>query len=82
MLAFLRQPYVFAFTLAILTAALAYAYGRVTDVDTTKSYRTFFKTMAAGILAGGLLTYISSPRAEPMATEPFDMAGMVTTAVI
>lgn len=74
MFAFIRQPYVFAVTLALVTAVLSYLYARITDSESKKSYQTFFKTLAAGLIAGLVLTYISSPKSEPVATEPFDAA--------
>lgn len=72
-LEFLQKPYVFALAIAIVTSALVYAYSRVTDKDASVSYRTFFKTLAASTIAGVVLTYLSTPRAEAVATEPFDM---------
>jgi len=72
-LEFIQKPYVFALAIALVTAILAYAYSKVTDKDSNVSYRTFFKTLAAGALAGVVLTYLSTPRAEAMATEPFDL---------
>lgn len=79
MLAFLQQPYVFAVALAFATAVLVFLYGRVTDKEASRPTRTFFKTLAAGILAGVALTYMSSSKPEPIATEPFDavVAGVV-----
>lgn len=72
MLAFLQQPYVFALSLTLLTAVLAFLYGKITDKDPSTPMRTFFKTLAAGAVAGVALTYLSTARADPVATEPFD----------
>lgn len=72
MFGFLQQPYVFAFGVALLTAVLSYLYSRVTDKERGNSTKTFFKTLAAGIVAGAGLTYITSSRPEAVATEPFD----------
>ncbi len=72
MLAFLQQPYVFALTLALLTSVLVYLYSKTTEKDSAAVNRTFFKTLAAGTLAGVALTYFSSARGEQLATEPFD----------
>lgn len=73
MLAFLQQPYVFALALALVTALLSFAYAKVTDKEPGRPAKTFFKTMAAGTLAGIALTYLTSSKAEPLlATEPFD----------
>ena len=74
MFAFLRQPYVFALTLALLTAALAYLYAMVTDKEPKKPHQAFFKTLAAGVISGLVLTYATAPRTEQFATEPFDAA--------
>jgi hypothetical protein len=73
MFAFLQQPYVFAAAMALITAGLVYAYSMVTDRDGERSRKTFFKTLAAGVLAGAVLTYAAKPRAEALATEPFDV---------
>ena len=72
MLGFLQQPYVFAFALALITATLVYLYSKTTEKDPAQVNRTFFKTLAAGILAGATLTYMSTPRGETVASEPFD----------
>lgn len=73
MLAFLQQqPYVFALTIALLTAALAYMYSRTTEKEPAGANKTFFKTLAAGALAGIGLTWLTSARPEALATEPFD----------
>jgi hypothetical protein len=72
MLAVIRQPYVFALVVALLTAALAYAYSYVTDRDRAVSYRTFFKTLVAAAASGMVLTYLTQPGEDIMATEPFD----------
>lgn len=70
MLSVLQQPYVFAIAVAVLTAALVYFYSRTIEND-EKSNKTFFKTLAAGLLVGGGLAYLSRPKAEALATEPF-----------
>lgn len=72
MLQFLQRPYVFAFVLALATAVLVWLYTKTIEKDAEKVNRTFFKTLAAGVLAGAALTWASSPRAEPVAAEPFD----------
>jgi len=73
MLAFLQQPYVFALSLAVLTSALVYLYSKTTDRDSAHTTKTFFKTLAAGSLAGVALTYLTTNRTEALATEPFDL---------
>lgn len=72
MFGFLQQPYVFAFTVALLTAVLSYLYSRISEKDPQKCTKTFFKTLAAGVVAGAGLTYLTSSRPETVATEPFD----------
>lgn len=73
MLSFLQQPYVFALTFAVLTAFVSFVISRVTDKDPTRSNRTLFKTLAAGILVGMCLTYLaSSHSADTGVAEPFD----------
>lgn len=71
-LAFLQQPYVFALTLAVVTAVLVYLYTKTTERDPVQLNKAFFKTLAAGTLAGVALTYLTTGRAERLATEPFD----------
>ena len=73
MFAFLQQPYIFALSLALLTSVLVYMYSKTTEKDSTHVNKTFFKTLAAGTLAGVALTYLTSGRSEPLATEPFDI---------
>jgi len=80
MLAILQQPYMFAMALAVLTALLAYLYSRTTERDGAQANKTFFKTLAAGALAGVGLTYLTSGRTEQLATEPFDVMPPVTAA--
>lgn len=70
MLGILQQPYVFAVVVAILTAALTYFYSRTIEAD-DKSNKTFFKTLTAGLLVGLGLAYLSQPKTEALATEPF-----------
>lgn len=75
MLGFLQQPYVFALVTAVLTAILVYFYSKITDgKDGKTSKSTFFKTLAAGLAVGMGLAWLSAPRAETIATEPFDVA--------
>ena len=73
MFAFLQQPYVFALSLALLTAVLVYLYSKTTEKDQPAVNKAFFKTLAAGTLAGVGLAYLSTRRGEPVATEPFDV---------
>lgn len=70
MLAFLQQPYVFAIAIAVLTATAMYFYTKTMEQD-DKCNKAFFKTLTAGLLAGLGLAYLSTPRAEPILTEPF-----------
>lgn len=73
MLEFLRRPYIFALVLASLTAVIVYFYSKTIEKDAARADKIFFKTLAAGILAGAALTYATSPRsAEAAIVEPFD----------
>lgn len=81
MLAVLQKPYVFAFVLSLATAVLVWMYNRTLVKQDpkadpqTEAYRSFFKTLAAGLLAGGALTYLTTRRGnDVVASEPFDMA--------
>lgn len=79
MLEFVRQPYIFALVLASLTAVVVYFYSKTIEKDAARADKIFFKTLAAGVLVGAALTYMtSSPRSVEIA-EPFDPA--TTTAL-
>lgn len=90
MLAFLQKPYVFAFVLSFATAVLVWMYNRTlappqgaNNTPQAEARRSFFKTLAAGLLAGGALTYLTTRRAgggDAIAAEPFDapVGGMVS----
>ena len=66
----LQQPYVFAVAAAVLTAAVIYFYAKTMEGD-ERCNKTFFKTLAAGLLVGLGLAYMSTPRSEAILTEPF-----------
>ena len=68
------QRYLLAVISALATAILAYVLALVTEHDSTRAYRTFFKTLVSGLLAGGALAWLTGPRADPVATLPFDTA--------
>lgn len=71
MLGFLRgHPYLFALALALLTAGLVWAYTRTLTSDPEQQRTTFYKTLAAGVVAALALTWLVHRR-EPVATEPF-----------
>lgn len=70
--ALLQNTYVLVVLMALLTSVLAYAFSRLTDTDPARPNRTFFKTLVSGLAAGLALAYFASPRAEQVATEPFD----------
>ena len=71
MLAFLRNhPYIFSLAIALLTATLSWLYARTIEKDPEKVGKTFNKTLAAGIVAALLLTWLVH-RQEPVSTEPF-----------
>lgn len=76
MLSFVQQqPYVFALAIVVLTALLTFLYDKTLERDPAHHSRTFFKTLAAGVAAGLSLTWLTSPRSELLATEPFDAVG-------
>lgn len=70
MFSFLSQPYVLAAAIAVLTATLVYLYSRTIESD-QKANKTFYKTLAAGLIVGFGLAYLSQPKKEVLATEPF-----------
>lgn len=70
MLSVLQQPYVFAVAVAVLTASIVYFYSKTIESD-DKCNKTFFKTLAAGLVVGVGLAYLSQPRLEQLSTEPF-----------
>lgn len=90
MLGALQQPYIFAIVLAVVTAVLAYLLSTVTDKDAVRSKRTFFKTLAAGVVAGLALTYFTTGRARggdaagaaAVVTEPFDAIAGATAGPV
>lgn len=69
----LQNSYVFAVLSAVITAVLAYGFSRVTEPDPARWNPAFFKTLVCALAAGLLVAYLASPRAEPFATEPFDV---------
>ena len=70
MLSVLQQPYVFAVAVAVLTAAVMYFYSRTLESN-EKANKTFYKTLAAGLVVGLGLAYLSRPKPEAISTEPF-----------
>ena len=60
MLGILKQPYVFAVVLAVLTAGLMYVYARTVEADKERCNKTFFKTLAIASVSGLLLAYAAS----------------------
>lgn len=91
MLGALQQPYIFAIVLAVVTSVLAYLLSTVTDKDAVRSKRTFFKTLAAGVVAGLALTYFATGRARgadagaaaaAAVTEPFDAIAGATAGPV
>lgn len=84
-LEFLQKPYVFAFALSFVTAVLVWLYNRTLAPSTSpqdEARRSFFKTLAAGLLAGGALTYATTRRGrDVVAAEPFDMPSAAATVV-
>jgi amino acid transporter len=70
MLSSLQNPQAFSITLAFCTALLVYLYTRTTEPDRDKVNKTFFKTLAIGIIVGLVLSYIVY-KPEPTMSEPF-----------
>lgn len=71
MFGFLREhPYVFALTIAIITAVLVGLYERTIESDPEKVRTTFNKTLAAGVLTALALTWLVH-RQEAVSCEPF-----------
>lgn len=71
MLGFLRNhPYIFALSIALLTAGLMWLYTKTIEKDQDKVQKTFNKTLAAGTVAALALTWLVY-RQEPICTEPF-----------
>ena len=75
------NPYVFGFLIALLTAGLVYAYQQSVEPDQEVNKRTFFKVLAAGVLAAIIMTYLVHRPQPPISTEPFvaDMSIPSTT---
>ena len=84
MLGILKQPYVFAIVLAIVTATLMYMYSRTVENDHDKCSKTFFKTLAIATTSGLALAYAATTLGgsgsgggggggggEQLSTEPF-----------
>jgi len=71
MFGFLRNhPYIFALSIALVTATLMWLYTKTLETDTEKVQKTFYKTLAAGTIAALALTWLAY-RQEPISTEPF-----------
>jgi hypothetical protein len=66
----LQQPYVLAVAIAVLTATIVYFYSKTIEAE-ERCNKAFFKTLAAGLVVGIGLVYISQPRQEQLLTEPF-----------
>jgi hydrogenase-4 membrane subunit HyfE len=68
---YFSNPYVFGISIAILTAAITFAYQYTVaphEMDANK--KSFFKTLAAGIVSAIMLTYVVH-RPQPVSSEPF-----------
>jgi len=53
------NPYFVAALTAVLTAALTYLYARTLE-DPKTANKTFFKVLVAGLVAGGLTTWLAA----------------------
>ena len=72
MLGFLKNPHMFAISVAVLTATLSYLYARTTEPDKQAQTKVFWKTLIIGVISALLLTWLGYGRQEPVATEPFN----------
>ena len=71
MLGFLKgHPYLVAMAIALLTAALSWAYARTLTKDPEETRKVFYKTLAAALVASLALTWVVH-RQEPLSAEPF-----------
>lgn len=68
----LKNYYVFALVVAVVTATLSWLYARTLEgkKDEDAPSKTFYKTLAAGMLGGMALAWFVS-RPEEVLTEPF-----------
>lgn len=64
--------YVFGFTVAVLTAGLVYAYQQSVEPNPETNKKTFYKTLAAGVMASFAMAYIVN-RPQPVSSEPFNV---------
>lgn len=70
MFTFMQNPYVFGFMVALVGALLMYAYQYTVEPDSENNKKTFYKSLATGVLAALIVTYIVH-RPEKVSSEPF-----------
>ena len=56
----LLNPYLAAALAALATALVAYLYARTLDKKSDEANKAFFKTLAAGLVGGGAVTWLLS----------------------
>ena len=64
------HPYMVAIVISLLTAGLSWGYARTLSKDPEDARKTFNKTLAAGLIAALLTTWLVH-RKEALMTEPF-----------
>jgi|FreactcultureFD7_1027221.scaffolds.fasta_scaffold04003_2 hypothetical protein len=71
MLGFLKtHPFAVAMLVALLTAALAWAYARTISKDSEEPRKVFYKTLAVALFSALTVTWLVH-RKEPVMSEPF-----------
>jgi hypothetical protein len=71
MLAFFQNHHIFGISIAVMTAILVYAYQYTIDPVRENNKRTFYKTLAAGVISALVLSWVIY-RPEQLSTEPFN----------
>ena len=72
-MSFLKNHYIFAITLAVLTAILSWLYARTLpqpEKDDTAVTKVFYKTLVAGLVGGLALAWFVS-RPDDILTTPY-----------
>lgn len=75
MLSLLQRPYVFSFSIAVLTAVLVWLYNKAIKKETERVNSSFFITLVAGLVVAAGLTHVqgmAGATADVVVSEPFD----------
>lgn len=80
MLAFLQNHHVFGVLIALVTALLVYAYQYTVDPSRDANKRTFYKTLAAGVISSLVLSW-AIYRPDQISSEPFNAEPVAVPAV-